>query len=118
MVGWWKRWRCLFLVDSNTDTLSFIKEKKVFKADKGQPGMGRQKTGKSGEALVLIVPPGTQIIDDNTNEVLYDLLEDGEKFYLLKVEKVDLEMFTLRTQEIKDQHIFNQDYQVLQKILD
>jgi hypothetical protein len=29
------------LVDSNTDTLSFYKGKKVFKADKGQPGMGK-----------------------------------------------------------------------------
>src|SRR5574344_486378 len=65
-----------FVVDSNTDTLSFYKGKRVFKADKGQPGMGRQKTGKSGEHLILTVPPGTQIIDDDTNEVLYDLLEN------------------------------------------
>lgn len=57
-----------FVVDSNTDTLSFYKGKRVFKADKGQPGMGRQKTGKSGEHLILTVPPGTQIIDDDTNE--------------------------------------------------
>ncbi|MBP7250675.1 GTPase ObgE [Arcobacter cryaerophilus gv. occultus] len=73
-----------FVVDSNTDTLSFYKGKKVFKADKGQPGMGRQKTGKSGEHLLLTVPPGTQIIDDNTNEVLYDLLEDGERFLFIE----------------------------------
>ena len=72
------------MVDSNTDTLSFIKGKRVFKADKGQPGMGRQKTGKSGEHLILTVPPGTQIIDDDTNEVLYDLLEDGEKFLFIE----------------------------------
>ena len=58
--------------------------KRVFKADKGQPGMGRQKTGKSGEHLILTVPPGTQIIDDDTNEVLYDLLEDGEKFLFIE----------------------------------
>lgn len=73
-----------FVVDSNTDTLSFYKGKRVFKADKGQPGMGRQKTGKSGEHLILTVPPGTQIIDDDTNEVLYDLLEDGEKFLFIE----------------------------------
>jgi GTP-binding protein len=46
--------------------------------------MGRQKTGKSGEHLILTVPPGTQIIDDDTNEVLYDLLEDGEKFLFIE----------------------------------
>ncbi|OCL83620.1 GTPase ObgE [Arcobacter porcinus] len=73
-----------FLVDNNTDTLSFYKGKRVFKADKGQPGMGRKKTGKSAEALVLIVPPGTQVIDDDTQEVLYDLLEVGEKVLLLE----------------------------------
>lgn len=73
-----------FLVDNNTDTLSYYKGKKVFKAGKGKPGLGRQKTGKSGEALVLIVPPGTQVIDDDTNEVLFDLLESGEKILFLE----------------------------------
>ena len=73
-----------FLVDNNTDTLSFYKGRKVFKADKGKPGLGRQKTGKSGEPLVLIVPPGTQVIDEDTNEVLFDLLENGEKVLFLE----------------------------------
>lgn len=73
-----------FIVDNNTDTLSYYKGKRVFKADKGQPGMGRQKTGKSAEPLVLIVPPGTQIIDDDTDEVLFDLVEAGEKVMLLE----------------------------------
>ncbi|MBL3519521.1 GTPase ObgE [Arcobacter lanthieri] len=73
-----------FLVDNNTDTLSFYKGKRLFKADKGKPGLGRQKTGKSGEPLVLIVPPGTQIIDDDTDEVLFDLLENGQKVLFLE----------------------------------
>ena len=73
-----------FLVDNNTDTLSNYKGRKVFKADKGDQGMGRNMTGKSGEALVLIVPPGTQVIDDDTNEVILDLLEVGEKVKFLE----------------------------------
>ncbi|RBQ28952.1 GTPase ObgE [Aliarcobacter vitoriensis] len=73
-----------FLVDNNTDTLSFYKGRRVFKSDKGKPGLGRQKTGKSGEPLVLIVPPGTQVIDDDTDEVLFDLLENGEKILFLE----------------------------------
>jgi len=73
-----------FLVDSNTDTLSFYKGKRVFKADKGKPGLGRQKTGKSAKPLVLIVPPGTLVIDDDTDEVLFDLLKDGQKVLLLE----------------------------------
>src|SRR5574344_1610203 len=68
-----------FLVDNNSHTLSFYKGKRSFKAEGGKPGMGRQKTGKSAPDLTLIVPPGTQIVDDETDEVLFDLLEDGQK---------------------------------------
>lgn len=73
-----------FQVDNNTDTLSFYKGRKAFKAGNGEPGMGRQKTGKSAEELVLIVPPGTQVLDHETGEVLFDLLENGEKILFLE----------------------------------
>jgi len=73
-----------FQVDNNTDTLSSYKGRKLFKADNGKQGLGGNMTGKSGEPLVLIVPPGTQIIDDQTNEVLFDLLEVGEKVLFLE----------------------------------
>ncbi len=73
-----------FLVDNNTDTLSKYKGRKVFKADNGKPGMGGRMTGKSGEALVLVVPPGTQVLDDDTGEVLLDLVENGEKVKFLE----------------------------------
>ena len=73
-----------FLVDNNTDTLSNYKGRKVFKADNGAQGLGGRMTGKSGESLVLVVPPGTQIIDDETNEVIFDLLELGEKILFLE----------------------------------
>ena len=65
-----------FEVDNNTDTLSFYKGRHSFKADNGKPGMGSRKTGKNGENLTLKVPPGTQIIDEDSGEVLFDLLED------------------------------------------
>ena len=73
-----------FLVDNNTDTLSNYKGRKYFKADNGVQGLGGRMTGKSGEALVLVVPPGTQVIDDETNEVIFDLLELGEKVLFLE----------------------------------
>lgn len=73
-----------FLVDNNTDTLSFYKGRKLFKAENGKQGMGGNMTGKSGESLALVVPPGTQIIDDETDEVLFDLLENGEKLLFLE----------------------------------
>ena len=73
-----------FIVDNNTDTLSSYKGRKVFKAENGKQGMGSNMNGKSAPALELIVPPGTQIIDDETGNVLYDLLEVGEKVLFLE----------------------------------
>lgn len=73
-----------FLVDNNTDTLSSYKGRKLFKAENGKQGMGGNMTGKSGDSLVLVVPPGTQVIDDETNEVLFDLLENGKKILFLE----------------------------------
>ncbi|QOG11771.1 GTPase ObgE [Arcobacter sp. FWKO B] len=64
-----------FMVDNNTDTLSWYKGKSHLKAENGQAGMGRQKYGKYGENLYLKVPLGTQVVDDETNEVLLDLIE-------------------------------------------
>ena len=67
-----------FKVDNNTDTLSWFKGRHILKAENGMQGMGRTKTGKSAPDYILIVPPGTQIIDDETDEVLLDLLEEGQ----------------------------------------
>ncbi len=73
-----------FVVDKNTHTLSHFKGKKVLKAKNGHPGEGRRKHGKNGEPLVLIVPPGTEVRDANTNELLLDLTEDGQKVLFLE----------------------------------
>ncbi|MEA3354601.1 MAG: GTPase ObgE [Campylobacterota bacterium] len=69
----------VFEVDNNTDTLSFYKGRHSMNADNGQPGQGRRKTGKTAEPLILRVPPGTQVIDNETDEVLLDLVEDKSK---------------------------------------
>ncbi len=73
-----------FVVDKNTDTLSHFKGKKRLKAENGRPGQPRKCAGKSGESLFVRVPPGTQVIDKTTNEVLLDLTEDGEKVKFLQ----------------------------------
>jgi GTP-binding protein len=74
-----------FLVDNNTDTLSHFKGKRHLKAQNGRPGMGRNCYGKYGESLVVIVPPGTQVIDAESSEVLLDLVEEnGEKVQFLE----------------------------------
>lgn len=73
-----------FLVDNNCDTLSTYRGKHHLKAEKGRPGGIRKMTGRSGEDLVLIVPPGTQVIDDETGEVILDLRVVGEKKLFLE----------------------------------
>ncbi len=73
-----------FLVDKNTHTLSHFKGKRVLKAKNGRPGEGRNRHGKKGEDLVLVVPPGTQVFDAETGELLLDLTEDGQKVLFLE----------------------------------
>ncbi len=68
-----------FKCDNNTHTLSAFQRKMHIKADKGKPGEGSLMTGKSGAKKVIIVPPGTQIIDMESGEVLFDMLEDGQE---------------------------------------
>jgi GTP-binding protein len=55
-----------------------------FKARKGNHGEGRQKTGADGDDVVLKVPAGTQVIDDETGDVLLDLVKPGQRERLLK----------------------------------
>jgi len=79
-----------FLVDKNTHTLAHYKGKKVLKAGNGRPGEGRKKHGKNGEDLILIVPPGTQVIDANSGELLLDLTEDGQKLGYVPQERNEI----------------------------
>ncbi len=73
-----------FKVDANTDTLSYYRGKRHLKAKNGRPGEGRKRSGKSGEDLILVVPPGTQVIDNETGEVLLDLTQNNSKVLFLK----------------------------------
>ncbi|MEA3490286.1 MAG: GTPase ObgE [Campylobacterota bacterium] len=72
-----------FKVDNNTDTLSALRGRSVIKAENGRPGEGRKCYGRRGEDTVVIVPPGTQVVDMESGEVLLDLLEEGEKIKFL-----------------------------------
>jgi GTPase len=87
----------VFEVDNNTDTLSWYKGRRVLKADNGQPGMGSRKTGKSADPLILKVPPGTQVIDAETDEVLLDLLIEGEQQLFLEGGKGGLGNFHFKS---------------------
>ena len=66
-----------FKVDNNTDTLSALRGRRHIKAENGRPGEGRKKYGRSGKDATVTVPPGTQVIDRETGDVLLDLIEEG-----------------------------------------
>jgi len=73
-----------FKVDNNTDTLSALRGRNHIKAENGRPGEGRKRYGRKGKSVEIVVPPGTQIIDALTNEVLFDLVEEGENILFLE----------------------------------
>jgi GTP-binding protein len=73
-----------FRVDNNTDTLSALRGRNHIKAENGRPGEGRKKYGRKGKSVEIIVPPGTQIIDAQTNELLHDLVNEGERILFLE----------------------------------
>ena len=70
----------IFSVDKSLKTLVDLSYKKIIKAPKGENGKGSNKYGKNAEDIIINVPEGTTIINKATNEVMADLINDGEKF--------------------------------------
>jgi len=66
--------------DAQLSTLLDLTYPKPFRAQKGQHGKGKDQTGKNGEDLIIRIPAGTLIRDDQTEEVLQDLLFDGQQY--------------------------------------
>ena len=66
--------------DAQLITLLDLTYPKQFRAQKGSHGKGKDQTGKNGEDLIIRVPVGTLIRDDQTEEVLQDFLFDGQRF--------------------------------------
>ena len=66
------------------NTLIDFRYQQHFFAKNGDPGMGRQKTGKDGDDIVLRVPVGTEILDQDQETVLADLTAVGERVCLAK----------------------------------
>ncbi|MCL7942043.1 Obg family GTPase CgtA [Halomonas sp. ATCH28] len=64
--------------DDSLNTLIDFKYQRFYKAQNGQPGMGRQMSGRAGEDLHVKVPVGTTVIDEDTLEVIADVTEIGQ----------------------------------------
>jgi GTP-binding protein len=74
----------VFAVADNLNTLIDFRYRQHFRAPAGRPGAGRERTGARGEDLVLTVPVGTQVMDDENREVLADLIRPGERRVFLR----------------------------------
>jgi len=74
----------LFKVDNNTDTLSALRGRKHIKAENGRPGEGRKCYGRKGKDTIITVPPGTQVVDIETGEELFDLVTEGDVMLFLE----------------------------------
>ena len=66
------------------NTLIDFRYQQHFFAKNGQPGMGRQRTGKDGDDIVLRVPAGTEILDEDQETVIADLVNVGDTVELAR----------------------------------
>ncbi len=66
------------------NTLIDYRYQQHFKAEKGTHGMGQERTGKSGRDVVLKVPVGTQILDEDKETLIADLTRPGQRVLLAK----------------------------------
>ncbi|HET6229706.1 MAG TPA: GTPase ObgE [Longimicrobiaceae bacterium] len=69
----------VLVADVQLNTLLDYRYQQLYKAERGQHGQGYDRTGKSRDPLILRVPPGTVVRDDETGEVLGELVEDGQR---------------------------------------
>ena len=70
----------IFQVEKGLKTLVDLKYKKVIKGEKGVNGKGSDRHGKNAEPVIVKVPEGTTLIDNDTGLVICDLTKDGEQF--------------------------------------
>jgi GTP-binding protein len=67
------------VADEGLNTLVDFRHQRVYRAKRGQNGMGRQMSGKAGEDLAIRVPVGTVVVNVDTEEVIGDLTENGAR---------------------------------------
>lgn len=68
--------------DPNLSTLMDVRYQREYHAEKGRPGSGGLKNGRSGEDVEIRVPVGTVVYDAKTDALIVDLTEPGEEHVL------------------------------------
>ena len=70
----------IFKSERNLNTLIDFRYQQHHKAQRGENGSGQNRSGKSGKDLILKVPLGTQIFEEDNKTLLYDFTKIGEEF--------------------------------------
>jgi GTP-binding protein len=70
--------------DSNLNTLVDLRDQRVHRAERGQNGMGREMTGRSGADLVIRVPVGTRVWERESGAPIGDLLAAGQRLLVAR----------------------------------
>ena len=66
--------------ERNLNTLIDYRYQQHFKAQRGEDGKGKNKTGKSGDNLYLKVPIGTQVFEEDNKTLIFDFKKENEEF--------------------------------------
>ena len=74
----------IFRVDEGLNTLMDFRYNRHFKAERGENGMSKGKHGKNAPPLIIPVPPGTTVYDDDTGELIADLTQHGQEAVIAK----------------------------------
>ncbi|MEN8198093.1 MAG: GTPase ObgE, partial [Pseudomonadota bacterium] len=67
------------IADTNLNTLVDFRHRRRFRAERGRGGRGRNMTGRGGDDLLVPVPVGTRVLDEETGERIGELLRGGER---------------------------------------
>ncbi len=65
--------------DESVNTLHHLRFRQLYAAERGRHGEGSNRTGRSGDDLVIRVPPGTEVSDAETGEPLGEILDEGQR---------------------------------------
>ncbi|MFS0672932.1 GTPase ObgE [Ornithinibacillus sp. 179-J 7C1 HS] len=74
----------IFKVDEGLNTLMDLRYNRHFKAKRGENGMSKNQHGKNSVPLIVPVPPGTTVIDEDTNQIIADLTIHGQEAVIAK----------------------------------
>ena len=74
----------IFKIDKGLNTLSPFRAVRKYKAENGEDGKKRNCRGKNGSDIIINVPAGTVIREENSGKVIYDMSDTEDEYVILK----------------------------------